>query len=104
MNAASAHMGIVGYVTSYGPPRQRERIEAALAEAGVTAVEIVEETPRLEGEGHRGLARVYEHAARSDVDTLLVTSFDVLFSDRREANRWRRDVAAKYGVRVLEVG
>lgn len=102
-NSPPIHRGIVAYVTTYGQPRQRERIEAALAEVGATALEIVEETPRLPGEGRHGLARVYEHARRSDVDTILVASLDILFGEQREGERWAREMAARHGVSVQAV-
>ncbi|GEM_PF-5612098 len=50
------------------------------------------------------MARVLELVRRSDVDTLLVASFDALFSDRLRADGWRREMMAKYGMRALEVG
>ncbi len=67
-------------------------------------MEIIEEAPRLPGEGNLAMAKVFDYLGRSDIDTLLVSSLDVLPLKGKNLEQWRRDLAWKHGVIVLQVG
>jgi DNA invertase Pin-like site-specific DNA recombinase len=102
MSGPIAPKGIVGYVSGTDASAQRQRIVTALDRAGLTAIDIVEEAPLHGLSGRTGLARIFEHARRSDVDTIVVASFNALFRDPPSQDWWRREMAFKYGVRVVE--
>lgn len=104
MSERPSSRGIIGYVAGVGADGQRRRIVSALAQAGLTAVEIVVENPYAGNSGKVGLARVYEYMGRSDIDTLVLASYDLVLHDPLAQARWKREVAVKYGVRVVEVG
>lgn len=103
MSASTGPNGIVGYVSGVDASMQRERIVTALERVGLTAIEIVEENPVPNVMGRAGLARIYEYARRSDVDSIVVASFDALFNDDARRDRWRREMAFKFGVRVVQI-